>query len=434
PGWLAVAGTPLAVASYKPGSMAEMSNFIWRVRARDAAGNWGVWSGTRGIKILPVKLIIPTLISPATGLITSDNTPTFTWSPVAGAAVYQLQFNTSPTFPPSFRQTSALSWTETTPITPDGVYYWHVRAVNPVETGTWSATNTFTIDTTGPVAPLLVLPADNAETNIAKPAFSWQTSLTATRYQLEYDIDSGFANPISSGVLSTTSYTPTIALTGNTTYYWHVKAQDALGNWGGWSATRTIIIDTTPPAAPALVLPESGLVTNDTTPDFSWSLSSTAFRYQVRYATNSAFTSAILSGELATPNFTPATLTANIYYWQARARDLAGNWSAWSDSRIITIDITPPPVPVLISPSNGATSIYPTFAWGVSTGAVGYQIQFDRQSTFTAPIDYTAPEDSTSHTPAMLIPAGTYYWHVRAIDEAGNWSAWSAARTIIVPG
>jgi len=217
--------------------------------------------------------------------------------------------------------------------------------------------------------------------------------------------------------------------------YWRVQAKDAAGNWGAWSSIWTVVIDATPPTPPILFGPESGWVTMSTTPYFSWFISSSATGYQFRYDNDATMASPVLTTPILTvTHYTPAKMTPGTYYWQVRAIDQAGNWGAWTTARVITIDIVPPPVPVLLGPDNGATSVYPTFTWKESAGAMGYQFQYDSQSTFADPVDYTADEMSTSHTPEYLIPAGTYYWRVRAVDEAGNWSAWSTSRMIIIPG
>jgi hypothetical protein len=153
-----------------------------------------------------------------------------------------------------------------------------------------------------------------------------------------------------------------------------------------------------------------------------------------RYDNNSDFSSPVYtSATLTTTSHTPPAMTAGVYYWQVRARDLAGNWSVYSTARTIIIDTTPPPVPVLSNPANGAatTNTQPTFAWGAPSGATGYMFRYDNNSDFSSPVYTSTTLTTTSHTPPAMT-AGVYYWQVQARDEAGNWSAYSTARTIII--
>ena len=84
-----------------------------------------------------------------------------------------------------------LSYTAAT--LPDGKYFWRVRTVNYLDIPSkWSASRYFTVDTAAPAAPALSLPADGASVT-AIPTFSWAASLTATRYQFQYDDDGGFS-------------------------------------------------------------------------------------------------------------------------------------------------------------------------------------------------------------------------------------------------
>ncbi|GAP20956.1 carboxypeptidase regulatory-like domain-containing protein [Leptolinea tardivitalis] len=435
-------GSPITTTSYRPTSMATNTDFLWRVRARDLAGNWGSWSDVtdpRTVKILPLKpTTAPVLSLPAANALVNSQTPEFTWAAAVNGASYDIEIDTVNTFTTADRQTSTvdkLKYTAT-PLTKDTTWYWHVRARNAIdEQGPWSAARAFTVDTHGPDAPGLKSPADTFTTNNLKPVFSWNSSATATRYHIQLaDSDAFDESTFTSAELTTTSFTPASPLAEGMKY-WRVQAKDAAGNWGAWSSIWTVVIDATPPTPPILFGPESGWVTMSTTPYFSWFISSSATGYQFRYDNDATMASPVLTTPILTvTHYTPAKMTPGTYYWQVRAIDQAGNWGAWTTARVITIDIVPPPVPVLLGPDNGATSVYPTFTWKESAGAMGYQFQYDSQSTFADPVDYTADEMSTSHTPEYLIPAGTYYWRVRAVDEAGNWSAWSTSRMIIIPG
>jgi hypothetical protein len=107
----------------------------------------------------------------------------------------------------------------------------------------WSAVRSFTVDTTGPSAPALISPANGAAITDSTPLFDWSDSTgSPTLYQLQVDDNADFSSPTltktSSG--STTSATTALA---NGTYYWRVRARDALGNWGEWSVVYSFSLN-----------------------------------------------------------------------------------------------------------------------------------------------------------------------------------------------
>ena len=126
------------------------------------------------VTILPLVPVAPTLATPAASVATNDSTPHFTWNSVISGNIYELEISNASTFATK-QQTftggvGVLNYAATN--IPDGVWYWHVRALNVNGVaGPWSAYRSFTVDTTGPVAPVLSAPA-NAASVIGTPAFS----------------------------------------------------------------------------------------------------------------------------------------------------------------------------------------------------------------------------------------------------------------------
>ena len=224
----------------------EFTNANFVVRATSTSG------GTPPLNIdqlqVKVSYTIPaippkvTLRSPRSNTITNNTTPTFWWTNVTGGQSYEVVFATDSAFTSNV-DSQVVNGSPYTVITPfgDGKYFWHVRAYNVSDQpGPWSSPRTFTIDTTGPSAPVLSLPANNASSN-RTPTFKWFSVPTAIAYEFQYDTDSGFISP--------TPYTVTIRGTFRRPpampigiYYWHVRAKDAAGNWGAWSTPRTITI------------------------------------------------------------------------------------------------------------------------------------------------------------------------------------------------
>jgi hypothetical protein len=103
------------------------------------------------------------------------------------------------------------------------------------------------------------------------------------------------------------------------------------------------------------------------------------------------------------------------------------------------IDNNPPPIPTLLAPGDGAVvgTATPTFRWGPVTDPEGdtviFEIQADDDPAFGSPeIDGHRHPDA-AFTPARPLPAGTYCWRVRAIDDINAESPYSAAFTVTIP-
>ncbi len=243
----------LTVLTHKPTvTPSLMTPTYWYVRARDVAGNWSAWSAPFTVTVVPPVPVAPVLTAPVSGLVTNDNTPTLAWNTVAYANTYEIQIDTTYTFTVPLVQevTGITTLNHTITALPDGKYYWRVRArnVNPLSVaGAWSAYRSFTIDTTGPNAPVLSQPLNNPPGIRTMPTFIWLAAATANAYEFQYDNETNFTNPVTytSPVLTVLSHKPSLTMIVGT-WYWRVRARDAVGNWGAWSAYRTLTI--LPPA------------------------------------------------------------------------------------------------------------------------------------------------------------------------------------------
>lgn len=184
----------------------------------------------------------PTSLSPHSGYVTNNTTPTFTWGAVPNAAQYEIEFAADSGFTqnrdphpslidPAFTFSSAQG---------NGKYYWHVRAYNGAgQPGDWSAARYFTVDVVGPAAPTLQLPGNTAIVRTV-PTFRWNAVSDAVLYQFQLDNDADCSSPFVSVVQRTLSRKPAGGLRG--TYYWRVRAKDAAGTWGGWSTIFTVTV------------------------------------------------------------------------------------------------------------------------------------------------------------------------------------------------
>lgn len=184
----------------------------------------------------------PTLRSPRAAAIMNNAMPTFWWTNVKGGETYEIEFATNIDFTIGVENhvVNNSSYIVATPLI-DGDYFWRVRAYNfSNQPGVWSSARAFTINTTEPIAPILSSPFDNS-TSKHTPTFKWLGTPRAVLYEFQYDKDSNFSIPISYAVTTRGTFRRPPAM-GSGIYYWHVRAKDAAGNWGAWSAPFTITI------------------------------------------------------------------------------------------------------------------------------------------------------------------------------------------------
>ncbi|MBA7612832.1 hypothetical protein ES703_20073 [subsurface metagenome] len=138
--------------SYTTSSLAD-GTWYWHVRARDNAGNIGSWSSGRSFTVDTAAQAAPALTAPANGAITNNSTPTFDWESVSGAASYTLEYSIDNGTPTTI-SSAATDYIPTAGLA-DGTWNWRVRTVDAVgNTGSWSSTWFFTIDTATPTVTI----------------------------------------------------------------------------------------------------------------------------------------------------------------------------------------------------------------------------------------------------------------------------------------
>ncbi|MEW6143374.1 MAG: IPT/TIG domain-containing protein [Chloroflexota bacterium] len=106
-----------------------------------------------------------------------------------------------------------------------------------------------------------------------------------------------------------------------------------------------------------------------------------------------------------------------------------------------SIESEPPPAPQPVTPETdvrftffgGATV---TFEWSAvqDPSGISYVFELSRAADFTSPLISKSGLLETSYSlgPKETLDFGDFYWRVRAIDHAGNQSAWSAVRSLRV--
>jgi hypothetical protein len=137
------------------------------------------------------------------------------------------------------------------------------------------ASATYTINLPPPPAVILTSPASAAVNQPSRPALTWSPASGATSYAVYL----GSGTPTLAATVTATTYTPSPALAGSTTYSWYVIAQNAAGSapasptWTFTTGVSDFTIGVAPGTATALagasIAPATFTVTVTPTNNFS---------------------------------------------------------------------------------------------------------------------------------------------------------------------
>ena len=144
-----------------------------------------------------------------------------------------------------------------TPDLPGGDYQWRAQADIGAGLSVWTPVWTFTITPPTTTKPALVSPANYAKLDTTTPDFEWEAVAGGVSYQIQIATNGNFKTPVQDvtrdpGVL-TYSADP---LADGGKYYWRVRAINAEGVAGAWSAKWQFTLNQL--VKPVLLAPVSG--------------------------------------------------------------------------------------------------------------------------------------------------------------------------------
>jgi hypothetical protein len=266
-------------------------------------------------------------------------------------------------------------------------------------------------------------PVDGATDQPTNPTLRWGASSGANSYEVCFDTsdDDTCTGEWISGLLGTNLSIS--GLTTGVTYFWQVRAINALGTtyadgidaW--WSFTVPL-----PPGAFETTAPVDGTTTQETPQRLRWGTSSFATSYE--YCIDTSDDDICNNSWISIGASTSKTIymSPNTYYWQVRAINATsttyanGSSSAWRSF----IVIRPPQYFSKISPVDGGTNQTAniTLSWEYSQFVSSYEICIDVSDDDICNSSWISTGTSTSKT--INVGSNTYYWQVRAINAYGT--------------
>lgn len=220
------------------------------------------------------------------------------------------------------------------------------------------------------------------------------------------------------------------SMQNGSSYIWQARVKDQENFYSAWvimGGAPDFIVDNAPPDAPTLTSPTSGSATNDTTPTLSWSAVTGAASYEITLDT------AVVTQGATTSYTTASALSEGWHSWKVRVKDVANNWSGFSEEWTFDVDLDGPTVAsievtdkITGSPTYTNTQAVTLTAYGVSSPDPAQMLISGDVSTAVSWITYQNP---TTASLSSGDGSKTVSFNVR--DGALNTSATKSATIIL---
>lgn len=290
----------------------------------------------------------PILVTPANGSIITDPTPTVSGTAEPGSTV--VVTTADGTELGEAVVDGAGNWSFDSIELADGQYAISAIAIDAAgNESPQSNTNTFTIDSTAPAAPVITAPEDGETINDPTPTITGTGEAGAT---VEVSIDGVLVGTtVVNGDGDWSLAVPTPLPEGDHTVI--ALQTDAAGNGSDESAPVGFTVDLTDPDAPVIESPADGDVVGVSTPTISGTAEAGA-TVVVTDQDGNELGQAVADGD-GNWSFDSAELEDGVYTITAVATDEAGNDSPASEPVTFVVDTTAPDAPAITGPVDGST-------------------------------------------------------------------------------
>ena len=351
-----------------------------------------------------------------TGGNDSQGRPTLKWKAVSGAAKYEVYRARSKDGDYiKYATVTGTSYTNTRYIENGNTYYYKVRALDANGTaGAWSSivSVTYRAASTGTLSAPTVTGGNDAQ---GRPTLKWKAVTGAAKYEIyrSYSRDGSYSKY---STQTSTAYTNSSYLTSGTTYYYKVRALDANGNAGPYSAAVSVTCRLKL-SAPSV----TGGKDSQGRPTLKWNAVSGAAKYEVYRSASRSGTYTKYSTQTSTSYTNSSYLTSGTtYYYKVRALGSDGSYGPYSSVASVTYRATSSAVPAEVTMGKAtAQGNYITVTWDKAANAASYRVY--RRVNNSSDWNVVASSVSgTSYTDWNVEPGVRYTYTVRGVAADGQ--------------
>ncbi len=278
------------------------------------------------------------LIAPANGITTTRIDMTFIWEPLSGAEWYNLRI-----VEPDFENTEILvldtnlTKTSYSYQLSAGTYEWGVKALNYSSETAYSV-HKLIIDTNSVFrdTEIQLLQPDKNYLNVQNVLFQWDRTNNADKYRFEVREEAWNSGNLIYARDTESDTISAFLLEGE--FYWGVQGYDIETDTYTGFSVKELVIDTTQPGQPVLLLPEDSSSISGGMVTFNWNKGEDTHpgSDSLIVSTNPQFSVIILRELISDTNYA-TELESGEYFWRVRSMDLSCNTGPFSEYRELTI-------------------------------------------------------------------------------------------------
>jgi hypothetical protein len=263
----------------------------------------------------------------------------------------------------------------------------------------------------------LIAPSNNTEIEANSVRFNWTRVEGATDYEIQIATPN-FANAnqlVLNTITDSTFYQ--VQLIEND-YEWRIRGHNS-GYATPFSSAKFKVVPIQDFSANTVILlsPSNGLITNEEVHNLKWEEVPDATQYRIQVLDENGEP---IQSETTTETNMDITFPEGSLQWQVRAeRD--SEYTLYS-ARDILVDTTPPNTPTLTEPADEAILTDPSVSFNWTRTLIEGSVESDSIYVYRDPnlTDLLLKDEATAPYGTTLDSDQTYYWFMKAFDEAGN--------------